>query len=226
MSVRRAAPSIHQNAAPGSRSAAASIRSAEAGVRAQRPAPLAERAPAPERERWAAPIYFIIGQAAWYVCVLSAAKGVSWIGVLLAIALMSAHVLRAERSRDELKLLVTVILIGGTWESALLGFGLLDYPGSLVIDGLAPSWLLALWGLFAAQFNTTYKWLKTRIEFAPLLGAIAGPLSFRAGSALGAVRFAKAWPAVEALALGWAVLLPVIALLSRRWDGVQHRSIK
>jgi hypothetical protein len=157
--------------------------------------------------------------------VLSAAKGAEWIGVIVAVVLMSAHLLRVERARDELKLLVSVILIGGTWESAVTDLGLLDYPGSQAVHGLAPFWLMALWGLFAAQFNTTYKWLKTRIKVAALLGAVAGPLSFRAGAALGALRFAQPLAAVVTLALGWAVLLPLITVLSRRWDGVQHRSM-
>jgi hypothetical protein len=156
---------------------------------------------------------------------LSAAHGVEWIGVVLAALLLGAHLKRVERSGEELKLLLTVMLIGGTWESALTDFGLLEYPGSQSVHGVAPYWLFALWGLFAAQFNTTYKWLKTRVAVAALLGAIAGPLSFRAGAALGALRFAKPGPAVVALALGWAVLLPLVTVLSRRWDGVRHRSI-
>jgi len=52
------------------------------------------------------------------------------------------------------------------------------------------------------------------------LGAVAGPLSFRAGAALGALNFVKPLPAFVSLAIGWALLLPLIVLLSRRWDGV------
>jgi hypothetical protein len=74
--------------------------------------------------------------------------------------------------------------------------------------------------LFAAQFNTTYRWLKTRIAAAAALGAAAGPLSFRAGQALGALHFGQPWGTPLALGLGWAVLLPVVVLLARRFDGV------
>jgi len=77
-----------------------------------------------------------------------------------------------------------------------------------------------LWALFAAQFNTTFGWLKQRMLLASVLGAIAGPMSFRAGAALGAVRFAFPLPATIVLAIGWAILMPVLILLSRRWDGV------
>jgi len=170
---------------------------------------------------WAPLLYFVVGQAGWFACVLGAAKGSPWIGVAFAVVLMLLHLWRVSRPLEEIKLLVTVVVIGGTWDSALVFFGVLAYPSGTVIQGLAPVWILALWALFAAQFNTTYRWLKTRPKIAALLGAIAGPLSFRAGAALGALSFAKPWHAAGTLAVGWAVLLPVVAALSRRWDGVR-----
>jgi hypothetical protein len=174
-------------------------------------------------EKWAPSVYFVIGQATWFACVLSAARGVPWVGVVLALVCLALHLIGSVRPLEELKLLVSVALIGGLWESVLTHYGLLSYPSGVVIPGLAPYWLPALWALFAAQFNTTYRWLKSRIGLAALLGAIAGPVSFRAGAALGALRFANPVPAVVALAVGWAVLLPVVTLLSRRWDGRQKQ---
>jgi hypothetical protein len=174
--------------------------------------------------KWTPSLYFVIGQAGWFARVLSAAKGVAWIGVALAIVLVTVHVLRVARPLDELKLMASMVLIGGIWESVLVLSGLLVYPYGTVFHGLAPYWILALWALFAAQFNVTYGWLKPRMKIAALLGAVAGPLSFRAGVALGAVQFAKPWPAALALAAGWAVFLPVLIVLSRRWDGVQRRA--
>jgi hypothetical protein len=171
--------------------------------------------------RWMPSVYFVIGQAGWFACVISAARGAAWIGVAFAIALIALHLWRVDRALQEAKLIVTVVILGGLWESTLVSAGLLAYPDSTQIPGIAPVWLLALWGLFAAQINTTYPWLKKRLWLAPLLGAIAGPLSFHAGAVLGAVHFVRPWPARAALAGGWAVLLPLVILLSRRWDGVQ-----
>ena len=51
-------------------------------------------------------------------------------------------------------------------------------------------------------------------------GALAGPLSFRAGAALGAVRFSDPALSLFALSVGWAVLMPLMLALARRWDGV------
>jgi hypothetical protein len=174
--------------------------------------------------RWAPTLYFVLGQAGWFACVLSAARGASYWGIALVAVLVGLHLLRAERPWAEVKLLTTVVVMGGVWESALLFFGLLAYPHSTVEYGVAPLWLMALWGLFAAQLNTTYRWLKHRVMISVLLGAFAGPLSFRAGAALGALRFVKVMPATVSLAMGWAILLPTVILLSRRWDGVDSAS--
>ena len=170
-------------------------------------------------------IYFVAGQAGWFACVMSAARGTAWMGVAVVIALIAVHLWRVERALPEAKLIVSVVIIGGLWESALVIFGLLAYPHGALVPGLAPVWILALWGLFAAQVNTTYQWLKKRLTLAALLGAIAGPLSFHAGAVLHAVQFVRPWPAAAALAAGWAIGLPLIIVLSGRLDGVRPDQI-
>ncbi|MGI4814613.1 MAG: DUF2878 family protein [Janthinobacterium lividum] len=82
------------------------------------------------------------------------------------------------------------------WESLLARTGLLVYPNGVLMAGTAPYWILALWALFAVQFNTLFDWLKGRWCLAAVLGGIAGPMSFRAGAALGAVRFPEVMPAL------------------------------
>lgn len=156
---------------------------------------------------------------------LSAARGQSWIGIACVAVLIVMHLLRVARPLDELKLLTCVMVIGGIWENFVAYCGLLSYPSG-PLAGLAPVWLLALWALFAAQFNTTYTWLRPHLVWAVLLGMVAGPVSFHAGAALGALHFVKPWPAALTLAIGWAFLLPLVALLSRHWDGVQSQSTR
>jgi len=170
-------------------------------------------------QKWAPTVYFVFGQIGWFACVLGAAHGLAWVGILVSVLLIVLHLLRVARPMPEIKLIASVILIGGAWENTTVALGLLAYPG-MPAHGWAPLWLLALWGLFAAQANTTYQWLKKRLWLAALLGACAGPISFHAGAALGAVYFLKLWPAVAALTIGWAVLLPLLMVLTGRWDGV------
>jgi hypothetical protein len=164
-------------------------------------------------------VYFLVGQGAWFACVLSAAHGAPTIGVIVVAVLLAVHLSRIPRPREELKFLGVVVLIGAIWESLLVRLDLLGYPGGVSIGGFAPLWIVALWALFGAQFNTTYNWLKGRPAAAAMLGAIAGPLSFRAGAAFGAVHFNRPLATTLMLVAGWAAILPLLTLVSRRWDG-------
>jgi hypothetical protein len=177
--------------------------------------------PLQHHARWAPAIYFVLGQVGWFAGVLSAARGMSYLGIAVIVALVGLHLARVARPVSEVKLLITVLLIGGVWETALISLGLLAYPHSTLFYGMAPPWIMTMWVLFAAQFNTTYRWLKHRMIAGAVLGAVAGPISFHAGAALGALRFVEPLPAAVALAAGWAAILPLITLMSRRWDGVQ-----
>jgi len=53
-----------------------------------------------------------------------------------------------------------------------------------------------------------------------LVGAFAGPASFRAGAALGAVHFNDPTAALVVIATGWAFILPAALAIARHWDGV------
>jgi len=173
---------------------------------------------------WLPAIYFVVGQAGWFACILSAAHGSPWIGAIVVAILLAAHLARVSQPRQECKFLAFVVATGTLWDSALVRLHLLGYPSGFLIAGFAPYWIIALWALFGGQFNTTYNWLKSRPAVAALLGAIAGPVSFRAGASLGAVQFIRPIPAALTLAVGWAVILPLLVFVSRRWDGVRAPS--
>ncbi|WGS52385.1 DUF2878 domain-containing protein [Paraburkholderia sp. D15] len=168
----------------------------------------------------AAGLYFVVCQAGWFVCVLGGAHDMGWLGMLFAACAVAWHLTRVAGPRREARLLVATVGIGMVWESVLVASGLLSYPSGTLIEGCAPYWMSALWALFAIQFNVVFAWLRTRLLLAALLGAVAGPLSFRAGASLGAVHFDQPLAAWIALGLGWAVLLPGLLRLARHWDGV------
>jgi hypothetical protein len=170
---------------------------------------------------WLPFLYFVVGQAAWFACVLSAAHGSPAIGAIVVVILLIAHLARIARPREELKFLAFAVLIGAIWETTVVRLHLLSYPSGNLIAGFAPYWIVALWALFAGQFTITYGWLKGRPVLAAVLGGIAGPLSFRAGAALGAVHFDRPLAATLTLAAGWAAVLPLLLAASRRWNGVR-----
>lgn len=162
--------------------------------------------------------YLVIGQLGWLACVAGGAQGQGWIGSLFAAGAVAFHLSRAADWRPEARLVALAVGIGWLWESTLAYSGVLVYPRAG--HGLAPHWMAALWALFAIQFNVLFLWLRARPALAAALGAVAGPVSFRAGAALGAVQFPDTARAMLVLALGWAVLMPLMMALARRRDGV------
>ena len=88
--------------------------------------------------QWRPLLYFVIGQAGWFACVISAARGAPWIGVGLAIVLVTLHLWRVARPLEEFKLVASVVAMGAAWESTLIARGLLAYPGTTTVGGLAP----------------------------------------------------------------------------------------
>lgn len=158
-------------------------------------------------------------QAGWFACVLGAAKDLPWLGTVVTVAIVSWHLSRAVRPAEELKLVALVTLAGGTFDTALTAAGWVAFPNGQFAPWLAPHWIFALWALFATGLNVSLAWLKGRWWLAAAIGAVASPLSYWAGVELGAATFVEPPLMLGALALGWALILPAILRLARRYDG-------
>jgi hypothetical protein len=138
--------------------------------------------------------------------------------MLFAAGTVAFHLGRIHDWRREARFIAVAVITGWLWETALVRAGLLVYPG--FVTGVAPYWLAGLWAMFAIQFNILLTWLRQRLLLAAVLGAVAAPMSFRAGAALGAVQFTDTVAALGTLAAGWALLTPALLVLAQRWDGV------
>jgi len=163
---------------------------------------------------------FVLFQLGWFSCVLGAANGVAWLGPVVVLAVVIIHLVLSLRPGPELKLVLSAMGLGLVTDSLLLASGWLSYPGSSLIGSLAPYWIVAMWGLFATTLNVSMRWLAGRYGLAVLLGAIGGPLSYYGGQKLGAMVFLAPVPALAALALAWAIAMPLLVWLARRFDGV------
>jgi Protein of unknown function (DUF2878) len=161
----------------------------------------------------------VLFQVGWFACVLGAAQGQPWIGVVAAVAVVAWNGLRAACARSELTLVAIAVLIGALFDSILSMLGWIAYMPALRQYSLAPLWILALWALFATTINVSMRWLKPRLWLAALLGAVGGPLSYWAAERMGAVHFAEPFVAVFALAIGWALVMPVLLIFAHDYDG-------
>jgi hypothetical protein len=163
---------------------------------------------------------FILFQTGWFACVLGGASQLGVAGSLVALLVAANHLWWADSRAAELRLLGSALLMGLCFESALVLSGLAIYSNGLLFGHLAPHWMLMMWVVFATTINVSMRWLKAlHIGWAALLGAILAPLSYLAGSRLGAVTFSDPLIALSVIALGWAVLLPLLVIVARYFDG-------
>ena len=162
----------------------------------------------------------VLFQVGWFACVLGAAKGMPWIGLLAAAVVLAWHLEQAARPAEELKLIALALLIGAVWDSALVALGWITYPNGHFLAGAAPYWILALWVLFATTLNVSMRWMRYRLLIAFVLGAICGPLSYWGAGRMGAAAFPDLTTALIALAVGWGLIMPLLMWLSRRFDGI------
>lgn len=165
-------------------------------------------------------INFIAFEIGWFAVVLGAAHDYVWTGVMVAALVVLLHLLMSHRWIDELKLLISVILIGTVWDSALADNHVIRYSAGQLLSWAAPVWIIAVWALFATTLNVSLVFLRGRVWLAAAFGAIGAPLSFLGGMRLRALQFPEMEPALLMLAAGWAALMPLLMYLSTRFDGV------
>lgn len=159
-------------------------------------------------------------QLGWFACVLGGANQLPWLGTLVAALIVTWHLGQAQWPGRELTLLAAVGALGAFWDSLLVATGWLAYPSGALLTNTAPHWIIAMWVLFASTLNVSLRWLRGRWILASLLGATAAPLAYYAGANLGGVEISAPLFAFTALAIGWAIFVPLLIKLSIRYDGM------
>jgi hypothetical protein len=164
-------------------------------------------------------INFALFQLGWFASVLLGASRYYWLGPVVVFAILYVHLRSSPDREAERRLIGYALLIGLVWENLVSLGGLIVYPNGQPFGVLAPVWILAMWPLLAITLNISLRWLKGLPAVAALFGAIGGPLAFLAGERLGAAVFPDPDLAMAALAIGWAILFPLLVNLSARHDG-------
>jgi hypothetical protein len=156
----------------------------------------------------------------WLASILGAANEMPLLGPAVVLMAITLHLRVVNDPSRELLLIALTGAIGATWDSVMVGAGWLTYPTGTLVAGFAPYWILAMWMLFATTLNMAFRWLQSKMLFAGVLGAVFGPLSYYAGARAGAVVINDLTATMVALAVAWAILLPGLLFLARRFDGV------
>jgi hypothetical protein len=164
-------------------------------------------------------INFILFQIGWFACVLGAAKQAPWLGVITVLLVVLWHLSQAKNAQPELILLAITIVIGAAFDQIMLSSNLISYQAHGWSNALTPAWILALWAEFVTILNVSLKWMRKKWLVAILFGAIGGPMAYIAAEKLGAVTLNNLPASYIALGLGWAIITPLLLVLSEKFDG-------
>jgi hypothetical protein len=149
-------------------------------------------------------------QCAWFACVLAAAAQRPVLGVTVAAAVVLWHLYTATTPWRELRLVAIAIVAGAIFESLLVASGWVR---------MQPVLMVALWAAFATTLNVSLRALRPHYAWSAALAAVGAPLAYYSGSRLGALHWVDETSALLAIAIGWAVLLPLLMKSAQRFDG-------
>lgn len=156
----------------------------------------------------------------WLSSVIGGAQQLPWLGPLAMLLVVAVHLFRAEQPEREFILVLACGFIGALFDSVLVISGWVTYPSGLLVESMAPYWIISMWMLFATTLNVSLRWMRGRLVLALALGAIAGPLAYIGGSKLGGIVFLDRTAGLVALSVGWGLIMPVLVFLAARLDGI------
>lgn len=156
----------------------------------------------------------------WLTSVFGGAQQLPWLGPLVVFVAIAVHLVRAERPRPEFLLILIAGLIGAFFDSLLVAAGWVTFPSGMFSETFAPYWIITMWMLFATTLNLSMRWMRGRPALAAAFGFVGGPLAYLAGHRIGGIEFVDQMTALAMLAVGWAIIMPVLVRLGETLDGV------
>jgi hypothetical protein len=152
----------------------------------------------------------VLFNVAWFGCILI---GNSFIPMVLIWLVL--HLRESPSRIVEFSFLLLATLIGSVIDSTLTYFEVFIFDeGSLFV---IPLWLMFMWLSFALTINGCLAFLRHSLVWQFVAGLVIAPLSYIAGSALGAVEFGYSTSLTFViLSLLWSILLPFLYLLNQQ----------
>lgn len=161
-------------------------------------------------------VNFVLFQLGWFVCVLSGAADLNSPAVLFSLAVVIFHFRYYPWKQTDYKLLLAAIVIGVMLDSSWSAWNLMAYQAQ-TIEPLAPWWIWCLWINFALTLNHSMSWLLRRRVLAGIFSAVASPVSYYAGSQLGALQWLQPELLVVLLSISWGLAIPLLLTLAIYW---------
>jgi hypothetical protein len=164
-------------------------------------------------------------QLSWPACVIGAAYGWLWTGLLVVGVMALWQLNRANRHRLDGRMIAVCLALGLVLDTAWVRLGLLEFAMPWPSAGYAPLWIMLLWLALALVINHSMSAFKHRLLLVGVLGGLGSPMSYFAGSRFGAVEWlAPAWQVVLATGISWALVLPLLFWLAREREPLPSSS--
>lgn len=159
---------------------------------------------------------FLGYQAAWFVAVGFAARGLAWPGIVACLGFAAASWWYSPLRRSDLRLVIAALACGLLLDGTLAATGWLTYAAPQPAVP-APLWIVAIWVAFAMTLQHSLQWVLSRPVLAVAFGIIGGPLAYWGASrGFNAVVFSMPAQATLTLALGWGIAMAVLAAVVRK----------
>ena len=154
-------------------------------------------------------------QAAWFVAVGFAARGLAWPGMLACLGFAAISWWASPLRRSDFLLACAALACGLLLDGVLAATGWLRYAAPLpALPG--PAWIVTLWVAFAMTLQHSLQWVVARPLVAIAFGIIGGPLAYWGASrGFDAVVFSMPVQATLTLALGWGIAMGVFSAIAR-----------
>lgn len=160
------------------------------------------------RDFWVNQVFF---QASWPACVIGAANGLLWPGVLVVglFALWQLHPKRMHRGDPFV--VGAFVAVGLVLDTLWVRTGLVEYATVWPAPGFIPAWLLLLWVALGLTVNHSLAVFRRRWGLFMVLAAIGSPLSYSVAADFGAVTWlAPAWLVILCVGPIWGLAVGLL----------------
>jgi len=154
----------------------------------------------------------------WLACILGAARGHHWLGLVVVSILFVIHITAIERHKIR-KIFIVALLttaIGFLMDTTLIIVGAVEPNRWVMPAPFTTIWDLMIWANFSLTLDVSLRFLQKRPLVAAFLGAICAPGTYYAGDRLGALNFSE--PVFRSLlwvGAVWLFAMPCLSLTAR-----------
>jgi hypothetical protein len=153
----------------------------------------------------------------WLACILGAARGHYWLGLVVVPILFVIHITVIQR-RKILEIFVVAmasIAIGFLTDTILIIIGTVEPNRWFMPAPFTTVWDLMIWANFSLTLNASLRFLQKRPLVAAFLGATCAPGTYYAGDRLGALNFSEpVFSSLLWIGIVWLFAMPCLSLMA------------